>query len=176
MSTKAIIVFLAGAILQVFGQSALSDRFEFLSGQWQGKGSGFGNQQSEIRAEYSIVLGGKFMEVRHVSDFAPTDSKPKGEHHEDLGLISYDTDRKKYVFRQFHIEGFVNQYLLIDSLSAGNELVFQTEVIENFIPGGIARWVVKKISEDEIETKFFLSFPGKEFACYGTNNLKKVMR
>ena len=35
--------------------------------------------------------------------------------HEDRGLISYDHSRDKYVFRQFHTEGFVNlTYKIID--------------------------------------------------------------
>ncbi|MGH8247883.1 MAG: hypothetical protein ACREUU_15795, partial [Gammaproteobacteria bacterium] len=44
-----------------------------------------------------------------------TSGKPgagKVEVHEDWGVISYDRARRTFVFRQFHVEGFVNQYVL----------------------------------------------------------------
>jgi hypothetical protein len=31
-----------------------------------------------------------------------------GEIHEDMGMIGYDRARERFVFRQFHVEGFVN--------------------------------------------------------------------
>jgi len=46
-------------------------------------------------------------------------------------------------------------------------LVFETEMIENFVPGGKARWTIRKISESQIETTFDVSFPDKEFTCFG---------
>jgi hypothetical protein len=60
-----------------------------------------------------------------------------------------------------------------DSLSTESNLMFETEIIENFVEGGRARWTIKKISDYEIDTIFDVSFPGKEFACFGTNKLTK---
>jgi len=37
--------------------------------------------------------------------------------HENWDIISWDRGRAKCVLRQFHVEGFVNQYIL-DSLSS----------------------------------------------------------
>jgi len=89
-------------------------------------------------------------------------------------LISYDAERNVYVFRQFNIEGYVNQYLLIDSLSTDEKFVFETESIENFPSGGRARWTVIKKGEGKIETVFDVSFPGKEYTCFGTNRLYRI--
>ena len=100
-------------------------------------------------------------------------AKPDGEHHIDKGLISFDENRKLIVYRQFHIEGYINQYVLNDSLSNDTVLVFETETIESFVPGGKARWTIKKIANDQIETIFDVSFPGEEYACYGTNVLRR---
>ena len=88
-------------------------------------------------------------------------------------MVSFDKKRNKIIFRQFNIEGYVNQYVLNDSLSKENSLVFETEIIENFMDGGKARWTITKIDDDEIEMGFYVSFPGKEFACFGTNRLKR---
>jgi len=50
-------------------------------------------------------------------------------------------------------------------------LVFETEEIENFVAGGKARWTIKKIADNKIETIFDVSFPNSEYTCFGTNNL-----
>ena len=68
-------------------------------------------------------MDGKYIEVMNDSKFAPTEKKPNGEHHVDKGFISFDKQRNLIVFRQFHVEGFVNQYTLNDSLSNDTKLV-----------------------------------------------------
>jgi len=67
----------------------------------------------------------------------------------------------------------VNQYVLNDSLSSDTVLEFETEIIENFVPGGKARWTTKKLADDQIETIFDVSFPEKEYACFEKNILTK---
>ena len=114
-----------------------------------------------------------YIEVRNESLFEPTDEKPDGDYHLDWGFISYDKAREKIVYRQFNTEGYVNQYILIDSLSNDSALVFETENSENFIPGGKARWTIRKLAPDNIETLFDLFIPGKGYTCMGINSLHK---
>lgn len=104
----------------------------------------------------------------------PATNNPQGENHVDKGFISFDIKRSSYVYRQFNIEWYINQYILVDSLSDDKKWVFETEMIENFMPGGKARWTVVKISENKIETIFDVSFPGKEYNCFGTNRIRKL--
>jgi len=87
-----------------------------LIGKWEGRGEGKSGI-SKIEAEFRFVLREKYMEVRHKGTFEPQEKNPKGEVHEDLGFISYDSIRKKFVFRQFHVEGFINQYVLDRTIS-----------------------------------------------------------
>ena len=61
--------------------------------------------------------------------------------------------------------------MLNDSLSSDNKFVFETESIENFIPGGNARFTINLLNKNKIETTFDLSFHGKEYACFRTNIL-----
>jgi hypothetical protein len=119
-------------------------------------------------------LNNQYIEVKNESIFTPTENNLKGEIHQDWGLISYDKQRKVYVFRQFHVEGFVNQYVFNQEISSIEKLVFESEIIENFVLGGKARWTILFKNADEIETIFDLQMPGKEFACYGTNVLKRI--
>ena len=80
----------------------------FLEGIWQGGKPGV----SKVTQEYQFIFNRKFLQVKTKAVFEPTEKNPKGEVHEDLGIFSYDKFRKTFVFRQFHIEGFVNQYIL----------------------------------------------------------------
>lgn len=153
-------------------QSGL-ERFENLVGKWEGTGEGFGNAQSKITAEYTWLMKKQYIEIKHWSEFDPTPQNPEGEIHEDLGIISFDKARNVVVFRQYHNEGFFNEYVLNESKSNAEILVFETERIENFVPGGRARFTIKIFSGKEIETTFDVGFPGKEMACYGANHLIK---
>ena len=80
------------------------------------------------------VFGARFIQVRNRSIYLPREKNPKGETHEDIGFLGFDSSRKRMVFRQFHSEGFVNQYVL-ELNSTPDRLVFTTEAIEN-IPSG----------------------------------------
>jgi hypothetical protein len=82
---------------------------KFFVGAWQGTSQGQPGQGVCVR-EYQFALNGKFLQVRNKSTYAPQEKNPKGEVHEDWGMFSYDRARKKFVLRQFHVEGFVNQY------------------------------------------------------------------
>ena len=157
----------------IFGQAGPLEKTGFLLGEWHGTGSGFGNQGSTIESSFQWVMDGKYLEVINESWFGPSENNPEGEHHIDKGFISFDKNRNSIVYRQFNKEGFINQYLLNDSLSNDSMLVFETEVIENFMPGGKARWTIRKISHEQIETIFDVSFPDKGYTCFGTNNLHK---
>ncbi len=166
-------IILGLTITSAFAQQGKFDRLAFLIGDWQGTGSGFGNNQSVITASYQPIMDGTYIEFINESNFAPTEEKPEGEHHIDKGMISYDNARKALVIRQYNNEGYFNQYLLNDSISTADSLVFETEFIENFVPGGSATWTIKQISKSEIETNFYVSFPGRKAACFGTNKLVK---
>jgi len=155
-----------------FGQENPFDKINFIIGDWTGTGSGFGNETSKIESSFQIIMNGNYIEVKNESQFAPTDKNPKGEHHIDKGFISFDKNRNLILFRQFNNEGYFNQYVLNDSLSNETTLVFETEFIENFVPNGKAKWTIRKLNENEIETIFDVSF-GKEFSCFGTNKLIK---
>jgi len=142
-------------------------KFGILIGNWEGTGTGFNSTQSIIQTEFNWIMNQRYIEVKNRSEFQPTIDKSQAEIHEDIGMISYDKARGLYIFRQFHVEGFVNQYFLNDSLSIDGKLVFESEVIENFVSGGNARFTIIVKNETEIETLFDVGFPGKEMACFG---------
>jgi hypothetical protein len=82
-----------------------------------------------------------------------------------MGVFSFDTGRKAIVFRQFHVEDFVSQYLL-EPASTGTRLVLTTESIENIPAGWCARETHALSSSNELEEVSSLAEPGKPFELY----------
>ncbi len=176
MILKKTTTLLLGFLLHFSVSHGQGDRFkkiDFILGEWHGTGIGFGNNTSTITASFQLTMNGMYIAVHNESQFEPTLKHPKGEHHVDNGFISFDKHRNTFVFRQFNNEGYVNLYILNESLSTELMLIFETETIENFVPGGKARYTIKKISATQIETIFDVSFPDKNYTCFGTNTLER---
>lgn len=143
----------------------------YLLGSWCGTSSGKPGVSSTDRT-YTLILDGQFIEVRGRSTFEPQQSNPSGEVHEELGLISYDKGRSRHVLREFHVEGYVNQYVL-EPPSGSQKLVFVTEAIENIPPGWQARTTLEILSPDSFRETFELAGPGKPWSCYITSELHR---
>jgi hypothetical protein len=142
-----------------------------LEGEWRGTGEGQPGT-SNVERSYRWVLGGRYLEVRNRSSYAPQPKNPKGEQHEDMGLVSYDKARKKLVFRQFHVEGFVTHYVL-DSTTP-EIFVFMSEAIENIPPGFRARETLHFIGDGQLEETFEIAEPDKDFEIYSKTRLAKA--
>ena len=90
-----------------------------------------------------------------------------------MGMIGYDRARKKFVFRQFHQEGFVNTYLQGDDGDA-KKLIFNSEGIENIAAGWRARETYSFLNDNEFIERFELAGPGKDFSIYSEAHLKRI--
>jgi hypothetical protein len=143
-----------------------------LVGIWEGTGSGQPGV-SKVQREYRFVLNDKFLHVQNKSTYDPQPKNPKGEVHEDWGMMSFDKGRKKFVFRQFHIEGFVNQFVMTSSSADGKTIVFTSESIENIPAGFRARETYKILGPDEFTEVFEIAEPGKDFELYSEGHFKR---
>ena len=145
---------------------------KYFVGSWEGTAKGQpGN--GKVEREYQFVLNGKYLQAKNKSTYPPQEKNPKGEVHEDWGLFSYDRGRKQFILRQFHVEGFVNQYALDRAASNDKTLVFVTESIENIPAGWRARESYRILNNDEFVETFELAGPGKEFEVYSENRFKR---
>lgn len=158
------------------GVCAQSDPFSplrFLEGKWEGPAKGEPGKGVSSR-EYRFEWDGRFLSGRNRSVWDPKSPGDKPEVHEDRSMYSYDRAQKKIVLRQFHIEGFVNEYTL-DSVSLdGKSLEFTTVRIENIAPGWRAKEALRVMSADEFVETFSLAPPGKDFAVYSETRLKRL--
>lgn len=145
--------------------------FKDFIGEWKGTGDGADGKATYERS-YKLILNKNYIEVRNKSIYEPNEKSPKGYLHEDVGYISYDKMRKTFVFRQFHIEGYINQYKL-DSISPDKKtLVFVSEAIENIPTGWRARETFT-INNGSLKEVFDLAEPGKEYQPYTNAILTK---
>jgi hypothetical protein len=140
-------------------------------GRWSGTTEGQPGKGT-VEREYTRILGTRFVHVKNRSTYPAQEKNAKGEVHEDLGIFSFDKARKKIVFRQFHTEGFVSQY--VDGGAKPGTLVFTTEAIENIPEGWRARETYILTGTDQLEEIFELAPPGKDFEWYSRNRLTRV--
>jgi hypothetical protein len=167
---------LATVLLVTAGQFSASDvwvNMRFFNGRWEGTATGESGNGTVSRT-YEFVLGIKFMQVRNKSTYSPQERNPKGEVHEDWGMFSYDSSRKKFVLRQFHGEGFVNQY--VAQSQDRQEIIFLSEAIENMPRGYRARETYRILNADEFVERFEVAEPGRDFAIYSETKFRRSKR
>jgi hypothetical protein len=142
----------------------------FLVGTWVGDVDGQPGKGTSER-EYRFVLNNRYLEVRNKSCYPAQPKNPKGELHEDWGMISYDRTRKKLVLRQFHVEGFVNEYA--SEATSNGALRFTSEAIESIPAGYRARETYSVTGPDNFTERFELAEPGKDFELYSETRSRR---
>src|SRR5688572_3039522 len=116
------VLLLPSFVVAQSGQPEVWEPFRYFVGRWEGTGTGQPGV-SKTEREYRFVLNGKYLHVQTRAVYEPQAKNPKGEIHEDWGFMSFDKSRKQFVLRQFHVEGFVNQYVQTSSASDGKTFV-----------------------------------------------------
>jgi hypothetical protein len=163
----------SGAITS--SQTAAADPLQsmaFLVGRWEGSSEGQPGR-AKVQREYTRILNSRFIRSQNQSVYPPQDRNPKGETHEDVGVFSFDKSRGRAVFRQFHVEGYVNHYVA-DADAQPGKVVFTSEAIENIPAGYRARETYMVLGPDEFDEVFELAEPGKPFELYSRAHLKRV--
>lgn len=163
--------------LAAMAQSAPADPWtslRFLEGNWTGTAEGESGRGTAHRS-YRFILGYRFLEEANVSAYAPKKPDLSGEVHEHRSLLSYDRMRKRLVLRQFHQEGFVNQYVQDPDLGSTGKVVFVSEGFENLSPKWRARETYELISRDAFIETFEIAPPGKEFSVYSRNSFTRAV-
>lgn len=145
----------------------------FFEGKWEGEATGEPGKGVTTR-EYRFQMDGRYLSAQNRTVWAPKSPGAKSEVHEDFGMFSYDRLQKKLVLRQFHGEGFVNEYTCDPPPSDAKEFALTTARIENFREGWRAREAYRIVSRDEFVETFSLAEPGKEFTTYDETRFKRV--
>jgi len=145
----------------------------FLEGDWTGVAEGEPGVGT-VHRSYQFILGYRFLHERNVSAYSPKQPNTPGEVHEHWSFISFDRQRKKLVLRQFHQEGFVNQYVQVTEQSTPRRIVFVSEAFENLDGRWRARETYDVGSVDGFTETFELAEPGKDFHLYSKNSFRRA--
>jgi hypothetical protein len=146
----------------------------FLTGEWAGESEGEPGKGS-VKRSYRFVLQDRFIHENNVSTYPPQPKNPKGEVHEHWSFFSYDRARRALILRQFHQEGFVNQF----ARSAGGStstLVFESEALENVPAGWRARETYEVVSPYEFVETFEIAPGNGPYEVYSKARFKRVAR
>jgi len=146
---------------------------KFLEGKWTGSAQGEPGVGT-VQRSYEFVLGHRFLYERNISRYEPKQGGDSGEVHEHRSMFSFDKRRNRLVLRQFHQEGFVNQYVMDVERSSAERFVFVSEAFENLAPEWRARETYEVVSKDEFIEIFEIAPPGKEFSVYSRSSFKRV--
>jgi hypothetical protein len=146
-----------------------------LEGEWVGEAEGEPGLGT-VHRSYQFVLDHRFLHERNASAYSPKPPAIRGELHEHWSFMSFDKARKRLVLRQFHGEGFVNQYVASAEQSGAQKLVFESEAFENLSGSFRARETYEFVGTDSFTETFELAEPGKEFQVYSKSTFRRVKR
>jgi hypothetical protein len=130
-----------------------------MAGAWEGTSEGEPGKGT-ARRTYRFVLNDRFLNEQNVSTYPPQPKNPKGEVHHHWSFFSYDRARGALVLRQFHQEGFVNQFVISAAPPTPRTIVFESEALENVPKGWKARETYEIISPDEFVEIFEIASSG----------------
>jgi hypothetical protein len=170
------VIFAVARSLCAVAQDAKPDPWQpvrFLAGDWEGTATGESGNGT-VRRSYAFVLADRYLHEKNISTYPPQEKNKTGEVHEHWSLISYDRARQALVMRQFHQEGFVNQYVLNKAESTPGRLIFDSERFENFDNQWRARETLDVRSADEFVETFELGPPGKPLQVYSRNHFRRA--
>lgn len=135
-------------------------------GRWRGTAEGEPGTGT-VERTYAPVLNGKFIEERNESRYR------SGEMHHHIAYWSFDRGRGRFVLRQFHQEGFVNQFVAATPDFVEGRLVANSESIENIPPGFRARETYVFSSENAFEEIFEIAEPNADYQPYSHNRFTR---
>jgi hypothetical protein len=168
----ALLAIPAISFAQEIPHDSLWAPMRYFIGSWVGSGEGESGT-GHYERNYQWALNGNFIQIRNKAAYAPQPKSPQGEIHEDIGYVNYNSLEKKFMLRQFHVEGFVNEYKLESISSDRKKFVFLSFEIENLPTGWRARETYQILSVDEYVETFELAAPGKDFILYSKATMKR---
>jgi hypothetical protein len=172
---RLLLIGLIAAPLVGFSQiphDSLWAPMRYFIGSWVGEGEGQMGKGKYERS-YQWALNGNFIQIRNKAAYLPQEKSPEGEIHEDIGYISFNSAENRFMLRQFHVEGYINEYKM-EKLDADEQLyVFNSFEIENIPAGWRARETYEIVNQDEYIEIFELAPPGKDFQVYSKATMKR---
>jgi len=141
----------------------------WLVGHWSGTTSS-GSRVGGRVVRFTMELSGNYLMERSSTIF-PAEEGRAEESLEDVGIWTYDRERRKYVASYFFSTG-VSGTFEAEILPDGTVRLLALSLL-NYEPGSRARRTLKKVGDAGLDLSMDIALPGKDFAAYLASSLKK---
>jgi len=143
--------------------------FAFLLGSWSGTASSGGRIGGRV-VRFTMEMNGTLLVERGSTLFPADDGKPE-EASEELGCISYDREKRRYVATYWFSTGVFGTYDV--EIPAEGVIRMTAPALGNFEPGARARLVFSRRADGGLDTALDIAAPGRDFQGFQTSSLKK---
>lgn len=163
---SVFVLFFSFVAISFAQQTVESDKFDWLMGEWRGKGSGQPGEGSGIFS-FAAELDGNIIVRRSRTEFSATDNRPEMVH-SDLLIVYRDIGGNPVKAIYFDNEGHTINYS-VDF--ADRKVIFTSEKTPN-IP--TFRLTYSRMDEKMIHTKFEFSADGENFITHVEGVSEKI--
>lgn len=143
--------------------------FAFLLGSWSGTTSSGGRIGGRV-VRFSLEMNGTVLVERGSTIFPAGDGKPE-ETAEELGCVSYDREKRRYVATYWFSTGVFGTYDV--EIPAEGIIRMTAGAVGNFEPGARARLAFSRRTDGGLDTALEIAPPGRDFLAFQTSSLKR---
>jgi hypothetical protein len=141
----------------------------WLVGPWSGTASSGGRVGGRV-VRFTIELSGNILMERGSTVF-PAEAGRAEESLEEVGVWTYDRERRKYVASYFFSTG-VSGAFEVEIQDDGTIRLVAPSLL-NYESGARARLTLKKAVDSGLDLSMDIAPPGRDFVAYLTSRLKK---
>ena len=158
----------AAAAVAPAGWKPFSD-LAWLVGHWSGT-TASGSRIGGRVVRFSMELSGNTLMERGSTIFPAEEGKPE-ESLEEIGIWTYDRERRKYVASYFFSTGVSGAFEA--EIREDGSIRLVAPALLNYEAGARARLTLRKAGETGLEVAMDLAPPGRDFIAYQASSLKK---
>ena len=140
-----------------------------LLGSWSGS-AGAGPRIGGCVAHFSTDLAGTVFVERTTTIFPAEEGKPE-ETFEDVGYVTYDREKRKYVAAYFFSTGVFGTYDV--EILPGGTIRMTAASLANYDTGARSRRVLARRADGTLDLALDVAPPGKDFAPFLSGTLRR---
>ncbi len=141
----------------------------WLVGPWSGTASSRGRVGGRV-VRFTMELSGNTLVERGSTIFPAEEGRPE-ESLEDVGVWTYDRERRKYVASYFFSTGVSGAFEA--EIQGDGTIRLVAPSLLNYESGARARLTLKKAGDSGLDLSMDIAPPGRDFVAYLTSRLKK---
>jgi len=143
--------------------------FAFLLGSWSGTTSSGGRIGGRV-VRFTMEMNGTVLVERGSTIFPAGDGKPE-EAAEELGCVTYDREKRRYVATYYFSTGVSGPFDV--EFAADGTVRMTSAALVNYEVGARSRITFTRRADGGLDTALDIAPPGRDFVAFQTSSLKK---